>query len=256
MNLDPYSPEQAVQGLQWGWGLVKSGNTVTTAYDFSGTTSTTDGASNTTTIVGTQGDAFSGVDINSLYNNYAARYCYNKNKRDPQTHRVNKCHWFHPTIRELEHMLDRYYGNYEVFQNQWYWSSNPGSWGQQNGSTSSDKLTWTGEHQDYARATKANYQGTNPDGSEKFDHATSEANKPYAKLPNGDWDTPYDPDWWNQNSSGGWWSDPYPAYGDIQEDGTIGGYAKRNQVFRIRAAYIPDSQIDRGEPSVDNSNYY
>ena len=74
MNLDPYSPEQDVQGLQWGWGLVKSGNTVTTAYDFSGTTNTTDGANNTTTIINTQGDAFAGVDINSLYNNYAARY--------------------------------------------------------------------------------------------------------------------------------------------------------------------------------------
>lgn len=176
----------------------------------------------------------------------ATEYCYNKNKRDPSTLRVNKCNWFHPSIRELEHMLDRYYGNYEVFQNRWYWSSNPGNYGALNGGqTDKDHITWTGEHPDYARATKANYQGTNPDGSEKFGHATSEANKPYAKLPNGDWDTPYDPDDWGRS---------YPAIGVTQEG--EGGYAKRDKVFRIRAAYIPDSEIGVGDEPVDNTKYY
>lgn len=175
----------------------------------------------------------------------ATEYCYNKNKRNPQTNRVDKCNWFHPTIRELEHMLDRYYGNYEVFQNRWYWSSNPGSWGANNGLSDSGNITWTGEHQNYARATKANYQGTNPDGSEKFGHATSEANKPYAKLPNGDWDTPYDPDEWGRS---------YPAIGVTQEG--EGGYAKRDKVFRIRAAYIPDSEIGVDDEPVDNTKYY
>lgn len=118
MNLDPYSPEQAVQGLQWGWGLVKSGNTVTTAYDFSGTTSTTDGASNTTTIVGTQGDAFSGVDINSLYNNYAARYCCNKNKRDADGN-IIEYKWYLPAIEELKPVTNQITG----MQDNCYWSS-------------------------------------------------------------------------------------------------------------------------------------
>ena len=242
-------------GLEWGFM-----NVVTGLGDINGGEYLPYGWRNTMTIMqkfrGQSPEAEREMTLNEKPRG-ATEYCYNKNKRNPQTNRVDKCNWFHPTIRELEHMLDRYYGNYEVFQNRWYWSSNPGNYGELNGGrTDANFITWTGEHPDYARATKANYQGTNPDGSEKFDHATSEANKPYAKLPNGDWDTPYDPDWWNQNSSGGWWSDPYPAYGDIQEDGTIGGYAKRNQVFRIRAAYIPDSQIDRGEPSVDNSDYY
>ena len=173
----------------------------------------------------------------------ATEYCYNKNKRNPDTYRVDKCHWFHPTIRELEHMLDRYYGNYEVFQNQWYWSSNPGNYGENGGSTSSDRITWTGEHWDYARATKSNYQG--PGADPEFDHATSEANKPYAKLPNGKWDTPYDPDDWERG---------YPAIGVTQEG--EGGYAKRDKVFRIRAAYIPDSQVDGNDPSLDNNEYY
>lgn len=118
MNLDPYSPEQAVQGLQWGWGLVKSGNTVTTAYDFSGTTSTTDGASNTTTIVGTQGDAFSDVDINSLYNNYAARYCCNKNKRDADGN-IIEYKWYLPAIEELKPVTNQIIG----MQDNCYWSS-------------------------------------------------------------------------------------------------------------------------------------
>ena len=35
-----------------------------------------------------------------------------------------------------------------------------------------------------------------------------------------------------------------------------GGYAKRDKVFRIRAAYIPDSEIGVGDEPVDNTKYY
>lgn len=127
-NLDPYSTEQPVQGLQWGWGIVKTGNTVTTAYDFSGTTNTTDGVSNTATIVGTQGEAFPEVDINSLYNNYAARYCYNKNKRNKDGE-IIEAKWFLPAIDQLIPMTIQVTG---ASQNEWtpikmqdkrYWSS-------------------------------------------------------------------------------------------------------------------------------------
>lgn len=166
----------------------------------------------------------------------ATEYCYNKNKRNPRTNRVDKCNWFHPTIRELEHMLDRYYGNYEVFQNRWYWSSNPGSWGANNGLSDSGNITWTGEHQNYARATKANYQG--PGKDPEFEHARSEADRPYAKLDNGQWDT------------------PYTGMMAVSKEGE-GGYAKRDKVFRIRAAYIPDSEVTGwGVPTLDNSEYY
>ena len=165
----------------------------------------------------------------------ATEYCYNKNKRNPETKRVDKCNWFHPTIRELEHMLDRYYGNYEVFQNRWYWSSNPGSWGANNGLSDSGNITWTGEHQNYARATKANYQG--PGKDPEFEHARSEADRPYAKLDNGQWDT------------------PYTGMMAVSKEGE-GGYAKRDKVFRIRAAYIPDSEIGVGDEPVDNTKYY
>lgn len=100
MDLDIYSPEEPVLGLQWGWSLVKSGNTVSKAYDFTSNTTSSNGLENTKAIVGTSGEAFSGVDINSLYNNYAARYCYNKNKRDKDG-KVIEVKWYLPSIDEL-----------------------------------------------------------------------------------------------------------------------------------------------------------
>lgn len=103
MNLDPYEPQAPVSGLPWGWGIVKSGNTVVTAYDFTSVISdTSSGLNNTPAILAAEerGDAFSGVDVESLYNNYAARYCDNKNKRDASG-RVVERKWFLPSIEEL-----------------------------------------------------------------------------------------------------------------------------------------------------------
>ena len=172
----------------------------------------------------------------------ATEYCYNKNKRNTNG-QVKTCHWYHPTIRELEQAMDKYYATDSVFQDNWYWSSNPGPYGAMNGgSTSTDKITWTGEHPEYARATKSMYQG---DGT--FNHATSEANKPYAKKSDGSWDTPYDPDDWSSR-----WN-KYPEIGVTKEH--EGGYARRTQVFRIRAAYIYQKPSDRNAPSLDNTNY-
>lgn len=161
----------------------------------------------------------------------ASEYCYNKNKRNEQG-KVEVCHWFHPTIRELENAIDTYYGQFIEFQDNWYWSSNPGPWGK-NGGMEGANVTWTGEHAEYARATKANYNSV----TGKFDHATSEANKPYAKL-DGEWDT------------------PYTGEMGVSAEGE-GGYARRNKVFRIRAAYIveaPEGQrgYDSNPPSIDN----
>lgn len=168
----------------------------------------------------------------------ATEYCYNKNKRNTNG-QVKTCHWYHPTIRELEQAMDKYYATDSVFQDNWYWSSNPGPYGAMNGgSTSTDKITWTGEHPEYARATKSMYQG---DGT--FNHATSEANKPYAKKSDGSWDTPYDPDDWSSR-----WN-KYPEIGVTKEH--EGGYARRTQVFRIRAAYIYQQPSDG--PSLNNS---
>ena len=111
MNLDPYSSDQPTQGLQWGWGIVKSGNSVTKAYDFTANiTTSTGGLSNTQFIVAEEnnGVAFDGVDVGStevsaLYNNYAARYCYNKNKRrlDGSIDPEYGVKWYLPSLNEL-----------------------------------------------------------------------------------------------------------------------------------------------------------
>lgn len=55
----------------------------------------------------------------------AAEYCYNKNKRDEDGFVVN-ANWYFPTVSELEFALEKYYGTFAVFQDKWYWSSNPG----------------------------------------------------------------------------------------------------------------------------------
>lgn len=89
MNLDPYSPEQAVQGLQWGWS-----GTEISVYNSS------DGLGNTSTIISTSGNPGNFTD-GSLYNDYAARYCYNKNKRDADGN-IIECKWYLPAIDELK----------------------------------------------------------------------------------------------------------------------------------------------------------
>lgn len=130
MNLDPYnSKDQAVQGLQWGWGIVKSGNTVTTAYDFTqaenSALSTTDGHTNTLNIVSMENiesgnpiEAFPGADTESLYNNYAARYCYNKNKRNAKGE-IIEYNWYLPASEQLKSLTAQVPG---MTTNN-YWSS-------------------------------------------------------------------------------------------------------------------------------------
>ena len=180
----------------------------------------------------------------------AAEYCYNKNKRNESTKRVDVCHWFQPCISEMEQAMTKYYGTFRVFQNEWYWSSNPGPWGE-NGGDPIYKLTWSGEHENYARAVKMNYApGTQGADANGYVHATSEADKPYAKDENGKWDTPY----------------TYTGTMGVSQEGE-GGYARRNLVFRIRAAYIyemPDGidtgHLDPQDPesdrTLDNTQYY
>lgn len=177
----------------------------------------------------------------------AAEYCYNKNKRNESTKRVDVCHWFQPCISEMEQAMTKYYGTFRVFQNEWYWSSNPGPWGGNGGSTTD--LTWTGEEPNYARAVKMNYApGTQGADGNGYVHATSEADKPYAKDENEKWDTPY------KGTMG------------VSQEGE-GGYARRNLVFRIRAAYIHEMpngidtdgsgrQDPEEERTLNNTGYY
>lgn len=124
MNLDPYSPEQAVQGLQFGWSgyeeFTPSDSFSDETYDI---TSTTDGFGNTKKMINFEiagHNAFNGVDVNSLYNNYAARYCYNKNKRDKNGIVITEsAKWYLPAIDELNNLTT----DINDMKNEGYWSS-------------------------------------------------------------------------------------------------------------------------------------
>ena len=89
MNLDPYSEEGPVTGLQWGWS----------GYEIN-VYNTQNGFNNTATILGTQGNPGDFED-GSLYYDYAARYCNNKNRRDENGEVVGDRKWYLPAIDEL-----------------------------------------------------------------------------------------------------------------------------------------------------------
>lgn len=94
----------------------------------------------------------------------AAEYCYNKNKRD-ENGSVPETRWYLPTISELEYAIEKYYGTFSVFQDKWYWSSNPGA-----------SYNDMSEDSKYARATKVRYDGGD------WVHYQSSANHPYPNV--------------------------------------------------------------------------
>ena len=145
----------------------------------------------------------------------AAEYCYNKNKRDKDGN-VVEARWYLPTISELEYALEKYYINFEVFQDKWYWSSNPGA--EANDQGGGDE----GEDVHYARATRVKYDpDNNVDEPNEYGYVHYRSNPDY----------PYDYD-----TS----TNPYKK--------GQGGHAPRDTEFRIRAAYIYEVPWDA--PSV------
>lgn len=142
----------------------------------------------------------------------AAEYCYNKNKRDAYGN-VVEARWFLPTISELEYALEKFYVDYEVFQDKWYWSSNPGATG---------TFGNNGEDPAYARATRIYY---NPSDKEANDAGYVH----YQSSP--DWIIDY------PNPDKNW------AQG-------LGGHSPREKELRIRAAYI--YQVPTDAPKVTN----
>lgn len=54
----------------------------------------------------------------------AVEYCYNKNKRN-STGGVDVIHWYLPAIDEIEDICKGGYSDFEVFQDKYYWSSQP-----------------------------------------------------------------------------------------------------------------------------------
>ena len=64
----------------------------------------------------------------------AVEYCYHKNKRDNNGNIITKTgnnyntgnvNWFLPSIDQIEEIVQAGYQDFEVFQEKWYWSSQP-----------------------------------------------------------------------------------------------------------------------------------
>lgn len=63
------------------------------------------------------------LDVNPLS---AVEYCYNKNQRNTDgSITVGDEHWYLPSIDEIEDIVMSAYADFDVFQNKYYWSSQP-----------------------------------------------------------------------------------------------------------------------------------
>ncbi len=125
MRINPHE-NTGMDGLQWGWSGTSAFTPRTGISDETyDVTSTTDGSGNTTKLYNYEqvgNTAFDGVDVNSLYNNYAARYCYNKNRRNADgTVSTENVNWYLPAIDELLPLTAA--TGVEGMQGTGYWSS-------------------------------------------------------------------------------------------------------------------------------------
>lgn len=78
----------------------------------------------------------------------------------------------------MEYALEKYYGVYDVFQDKWYWSSNPGAAGYEGDS---------GENTQYARATRIKYDPLDHEAnSDGYVHYPSNPDWPYSPDDNAD----------------------------------------------------------------------
>ena len=111
-----------VSGLQWGYYSQSN------VYDLNGSALGSNGNSNTEKLVEfeTSYTPFTGWSLYSLYQNYAARYCYNKNKRNANG-TIIETKWFLPSLTQLNTITtssaipSTHPG--KIDQNSVYWSS-------------------------------------------------------------------------------------------------------------------------------------
>ena len=121
------------------------------------------------TVNGTGGldtDESNNIDILNLSQNpeSAIEYCYNRNKRDASGKVVN-VDWYLPSIDEIENIMMGAYTTFIVFQDKFYWSSQPAFYRgfgiYQSAALTSNTGDYYYDDKSSARATKIVYLGNN-----------------------------------------------------------------------------------------------
>lgn len=149
----------------------------------------------------------------------AVEYCYNKNKRNSDG-TITDVHWYLPAIDEIEEITIGGYSEFLVFQDKYYWSSQPAyyvrDWRYSGISTSTGQFYV--DNVNYARATKV-----------YFNQATGV----YENVSSGM--SPAEVRWeWGFLGIGGYSeksTGQTPVYGD--------GYDSRTKQNRVRCVYKP-----------------
>lgn len=168
----------------------------------------------------------------------AIEYCVNKNKRNADgTISTSGIHWFMPAIDQIEEITMGGYSDFEVFQNKYYWSSQPAykgfsvnysvtcynsnlKWAQVDGTATGNYFK---DNKTHARATKVNHNGSS------YQNVESGTTGNYGSL--------------TISHEGVYTSLPSPTYTPSAESGDDAycqeGNMARNTVNRIRCAYQP-----------------
>ena len=158
----------------------------------------------------------------------AAEYCYNRNKRNNDgTINQDGMNWYLPAIDEIQDIVKEAYTEFSVFQNEYYWSSQPayiykqwsydGFLGDGNGNLYDENIN-------AARATSVLYSGT-VNGEKQYNVAVSTDNTALVTMT------------WK------WWGVLDFHMEEVNIEGAImnrgPGYHSRNEENRIRAVYKP-----------------
>lgn len=205
--LNEFEGDYIYDGLEWGLKGQYLGNHLIPGEDDTWCNVYYNGAEATQHIITKAGQ--SELNLNDKPRS-AAEYCYNKNKRDANgaVQEMSKTSgWFLPGVRQLEAILTSYYNTYPEFQHNFYWSSAAGK--------RRVGLIWPYDYYEdniYARATKALENPVDENNNGKIDYEEM-----YAKS---DWDNTY-----------------------TSENGTTGKAPRSGTFLRIRAAYVPPSNV-------------
>ena len=158
----------------------------------------------------------------------AAEYCYNRNKRNNDgTINQDGMNWYLPAIDEIQDIVKEAYTEFSVFQNEYYWSSQPAyiykQWSY-DGILGGGSGNLYDENINAARATSVLYSGTF-NGEKQYNVAVSTDNTALVTMI---WK------WWGLFD---FHMEEVNIEGAIMNRGP--GYHSRNEENRIRAVYKP-----------------